>query len=149
MESTVTAGGVAAAAEGRFRQVIFDTNLRGVPHRLRFATKGGKLCNYPGLRPNSQLVPRQCISNRELQLLEPCLTYDNSQVLIALLPLLTETASQTEMAVTHRKQTTAHFLTETRIAHYRSAAHLSSRQSNPVFRSQRLLSIGLIGGGNL
>jgi hypothetical protein len=33
-------------------------------------------------------------------------------------PFLTETGSQTETAVTHSKQTTGEFLTETRIAHF-------------------------------
>jgi hypothetical protein len=62
---------------------------------------------------------------------------------------LTETASQTEMAVTYRKQTTAHSLTETRIALYRLAAQLSNSHSDPVFPARILPLIQLIGGSSL
>jgi hypothetical protein len=62
---------------------------------------------------------------------------------------LTETASQTEMAASYRKKTTARFLTETRIAHYRLAAQLSKSHADPVFPSRSLPLFELIGGGNL
>jgi hypothetical protein len=62
---------------------------------------------------------------------------------------LTETASQTELAVIYRKQTTAHFLTETRIAHYRLAAQLSTSHSHPVLPARILPLIQLIGGSSL
>jgi hypothetical protein len=62
---------------------------------------------------------------------------------------LTETASQTEMAVTYRKQTTAHFLTETRIAYYGLPAARPESLLNPVFPSRGLPVIKLIGGNNL
>jgi hypothetical protein len=73
----------------------------------------------------------------------------NRHVTHGFITFLTETASQTEMAVTYRKQTTAHSLTETRIAHYRLAAQLSNSHSDPVFPARILPSIELIEGGKL
>jgi len=58
-------------------------------------------------------------------------------------------AQYIECDVTHSKQTTAPFLPGATTAHYRLAAQLTNRQSNPRFRSLRTLLIALIERGKL
>jgi len=58
-------------------------------------------------------------------------------------------AQKVECDVTYSKQTIAPFIAGATTAHCRLAAQLSNRQSNPVFRSQRLPLIEPIEGGNL
>jgi len=79
----------------------------------------------------------KALSNREFRLLEPSLTHrkqtvaprsnrepstnrdrSNSHAVIATLTFLTGSASQTEFAITHSKQTTGTFLTGSRFAQY-------------------------------
>ena len=103
IDKAVTTSGVAAAAAGPFRPVVFITNLRP---------------------------------------LFPCSIEGPASFLIG-------TALQTEMAVTYRKQTTAHFLTGARIAHWRVPAQLSNSRFSPVFPSPISSFNELIGGSNL
>ena len=56
-------------------------------------------------------------------------------------------AQEVECDVTYSKQTIALFLPGATTAHYRLAAQLSNRQSNPFFRSQRLPLVEPIEGG--
>ena len=109
----------------------------------------------------AKLAPLQGVSNRESQLLEPPLTHrkqtvaprsnrelstnqcsGNSHLSGALLPnglprqiqFLTGSAPQTETAVTYRKQTTAQFLTGSRIAQLqtRICAKMSAQTSSKL-----------------
>ncbi len=122
MEDTVTTSEVAAATGGPLRPAVFVMDLR--PPVLSAAE--GLALTKPGTK--LPLVPTEVEGSASF---------------------LTETASQTEMAVTYRKQTTTYFLTETRIAHNQSAAQLSKSTSYAVFPSRRLSLIELIEGSNL
>ena len=130
MENTVRTSGVAAATGGPLRPAVLVTSLRPL---VLSALEGPVLSAVEGLaftKPGTKLplVPAEVEGSASF---------------------LAETASQTETAVTYRKQTTTHFLTETRIAHNRLAARLSKSTSCAVFPSRRLSLIELIEGSKL
>jgi hypothetical protein len=132
MKNTVTRSGVAAAAEGSFRvpQLGFATarlQERGLINELRQGTASA----VPESTQDSGVSTPEVRGTNRPTIYDmgrwALVIFDENLRPLALLPLanegkwdgtmralvsfLTGSASQTEMAVTYRKQTTAHFLT--------------------------------------
>ena len=157
-----------AVTHSKQTTATFLTGARNVTRGLRQGTASAvpnaaqpSGVSTPEARCHARTPIANALSNRELQLLEPRLIHrkqtiaprsnrelstnrcrGNSHAVIPVPTFLTETRSHSEFIVTHSKQTTAPFLTGSRIATKRLVSRIVFRRvSSEHFSTRRRISL--------
>ena len=157
-----------AVTHSKLKAAPFLSGARTAPRGLRQGTASAvpnaaqpSGVSTPEARCHARTPIANALSNRELQLLEPRLIHrkqtiaprsnrelstnrcrGNSHAVIPVPTFLTETRSHSEFIVTHSKQTTAPFLTGSRIATKRQVSRIVFRRvSSEHFPTHRRISL--------
>ena len=157
-----------AVTHSKLKAAPFLPGARTAPRGLRQGTASAvpnaaqpSGVSTPEARCHARTPIANALSNRELQLLEPRLIHrkqtiaprsnrelstnrcrGNSHAVIPVPTFLTETRSHSEFIVTHSKQTTAPFLTGSRIATKRLVSRIVFRRvSSEHFSTRRRISL--------
>jgi hypothetical protein len=157
-----------AVTHSKLKAAPFLSGARTAPRGLRQGTASAvpnaaqpSGVSTPEARCHARTPIANALSNRELQLLEPRLIHrkqtiaprsnrelstnrcrGNSHAVIPVPTFLTETRSHSEFIVTHSKQTTAPFLTGSRIATKRLVSRIVFRRvSSEHFSTRRRISL--------